>query len=148
MAEPAQDVDVPVDEEMKNAIEEPKEDEVDPAAPATEAKMPTRKDTSLKEFLAKMDDYAPIVCLQIFPTFLSHDEWKSRHLADLGRIDPRCRDEPLPDPRGPPPTPANRHPPRSPARACNAEIHRRHCRRRLPIQQDSLLQLSLQQPDG
>ena len=27
-----------------------------------EAKMPTRKDTSLKEFLTKMDDYAPIVC--------------------------------------------------------------------------------------
>lgn len=27
----------------------------------TEAKMPTRKDTSLKEFLSKMDDYAPIV---------------------------------------------------------------------------------------
>lgn len=26
-----------------------------------EPKMPTRKDTSLKEFLTKMDDYAPIV---------------------------------------------------------------------------------------
>lgn len=26
-----------------------------------ESKMPTRKDTSLKEFLGKMDDYAPIV---------------------------------------------------------------------------------------
>lgn len=28
-----------------------------------ESKMPTRKDTSLKEFLGKMDDYAPIVSL-------------------------------------------------------------------------------------
>ena len=28
-----------------------------------ESKLPTRKDTSLKEFLGKMDDYAPIVSL-------------------------------------------------------------------------------------
>ncbi|KAI0015667.1 transcription initiation factor IID, TAF10 subunit [Xylariomycetidae sp. FL0641] len=31
------------------------------AAPAVEPKMPSRKDTSLKEFLTKMDDYAPII---------------------------------------------------------------------------------------
>lgn len=31
----------------------------------TEAKMPTRKDTSLKEFLGKMDDYAPIVSTEL-----------------------------------------------------------------------------------
>ncbi|KAI0843317.1 transcription initiation factor IID, TAF10 subunit [Hypoxylon sp. FL0890] len=30
-------------------------------APLTEPKMPTRKDISLKEFMNKMDDYAPIV---------------------------------------------------------------------------------------
>lgn len=36
-------------------------DEVDPVAPAPEPKLPTRKDASLKEFLSKMDDYAPIV---------------------------------------------------------------------------------------
>lgn len=29
--------------------------------PPMEAKLPTRKETSLKEFLNKMDDYAPIV---------------------------------------------------------------------------------------
>ncbi|KAI1106774.1 transcription initiation factor IID, TAF10 subunit [Jackrogersella minutella] len=28
---------------------------------AAESKIPTRKDTSLKEFIAKMDDYAPII---------------------------------------------------------------------------------------
>ena len=33
--------------------------ETSPAAP--ESRMPTRKDASLKEFLIKMDDYAPIV---------------------------------------------------------------------------------------
>ena len=32
----------------------------------TEAKMPTRKDVSLKEFLNKMDDYAPIVSASPF----------------------------------------------------------------------------------
>ena len=38
-----------------------KDEEVDPVAPAPEPKLPTRKDASLKEFLGKMDDYAPIV---------------------------------------------------------------------------------------
>lgn len=37
------------------------DEEVDPVAPAPEPKLPTRKDASLKEFLAKMDDYAPII---------------------------------------------------------------------------------------
>lgn len=38
-------------------------EEVAPIAPAVahESRMPTRKDASLKEFLGKMDDYAPIV---------------------------------------------------------------------------------------
>lgn len=40
---------------------ENKDEEVDPVAPAPEPKLPTRKDASLKEFLGKMDDYAPIV---------------------------------------------------------------------------------------
>lgn len=31
--------------------------------PMPESKLPTRKDASLKEFLTKMDDYAPIVRL-------------------------------------------------------------------------------------
>merc|ERR1711939_833056 len=38
-----------------------KEDEVDPVAPAGDPKLPTRKDASLKDFLSKMDDYAPII---------------------------------------------------------------------------------------
>jgi transcription initiation factor TFIID subunit 10 len=38
-----------------------KEEEVDPVAPAPEPKLPTRRNASLKEFLSKMDDYAPIV---------------------------------------------------------------------------------------
>jgi transcription initiation factor TFIID subunit 10 len=37
------------------------EEVVDPVAPAAEVKPVSRKDASLKEFLSKMDDYAPIV---------------------------------------------------------------------------------------
>lgn len=39
------------------------EEDVDPVVPAVDSKLPTRKDASLKEFLTKMDDYAPIVSL-------------------------------------------------------------------------------------
>ena len=40
------------------------EEEAHPVAPASEdPKVPNRKDASLKEFLSKMDDYAPIVKL-------------------------------------------------------------------------------------
>ncbi|PQE28830.1 Transcription initiation factor TFIID subunit 10 protein [Rutstroemia sp. NJR-2017a BBW] len=38
---------------------QPENEETD--APAPEPKLPTRKDVSLKEFLGKMDDYAPII---------------------------------------------------------------------------------------
>lgn len=31
-------------------------------APLVDPRLPTRKDTSLREFLSKIDDYAPIVC--------------------------------------------------------------------------------------
>jgi len=35
--------------------------ELDPVAPAPDPRVPTKKDASLREFLNKMDDYAPIV---------------------------------------------------------------------------------------
>jgi transcription initiation factor TFIID subunit 10 len=37
-------------------------DSVAPAPPIPESRLPSRKDTSLREFLNKIDDYAPIVC--------------------------------------------------------------------------------------
>lgn len=45
---------------------QPAGEEADPAAaeptqPVADPKLPTRKDASLKDFLNKMDDYAPIV---------------------------------------------------------------------------------------
>lgn len=63
------------------------------AAPPTptlpEPKLPTRKDTSLKEFLNRMDDYAPIVC--VFATLLFYsfyDHWTDQALPALPNI---CR---------------------------------------------------------
>ena len=38
---------------------------VEAPAGIPEARLPTKKDTSLREFLGKMDDYAPIVCCPI-----------------------------------------------------------------------------------
>ena len=35
--------------------------DVDPAASAADPRLPIKKDASLREFLGKMDDYAPIV---------------------------------------------------------------------------------------
>ncbi|KAM9874049.1 Transcription initiation factor TFIID subunit 10 [Verticillium dahliae] len=47
-----------------------KEAEAEQAAPVPEGKLPTRKDMSLREFLTKMDDYAPIVCSRPSPSSL------------------------------------------------------------------------------
>ena len=45
------------------------EEELKSLAPPPEPKLPTRKDASLKEFLSKMDDYAPIVRTHLMLTF-------------------------------------------------------------------------------
>lgn len=39
-------------------------------APLVDPRLPTRKDTSLKDFLAKIDDYAPIV--SVYPRLPAH----------------------------------------------------------------------------
>lgn len=46
------------------------EEETGGYAPLVDPRLPTRKDTSLKEFLAKIDDYAPIVSVAPAPTSL------------------------------------------------------------------------------
>jgi len=50
-----------------------REEEVDPVAPAPDPKIPTQKDASLKDFLSKMDDYAPIVRKRVWDVCLSND---------------------------------------------------------------------------
>lgn len=59
---------VPASNNEAPAAEE--EEEVNPEP--QEAKMPTRRDISLKEFLNKMDDYAPIVRLPCYPPSFPH----------------------------------------------------------------------------
>lgn len=49
------------------------EEEVDPVAAAAEPKVPTRKDASLKEFMSKMDDYAPIVGFPVHMMRVGHN---------------------------------------------------------------------------
>lgn len=58
--DPAMDL-VPIKQEEETAEND---------APAQEPKLLTKKDISLKEFIGKMDDYAPIVRLKSFS--LSH----------------------------------------------------------------------------
>jgi len=50
----------------------------DENAPIPEARIPAKKDASLREFLGKMDDYAPIVCL-------------SEYTFTIGQSSPYCR---------------------------------------------------------
>lgn len=66
--QPSQDPTAPVDASQNP--QQPTEEETG-YAPLVDPRLPTRKDTSLREFLSKIDDYAPIVrfpCL--FPLFL------------------------------------------------------------------------------
>lgn len=48
-------------EEAAAPQEEEQPEQAPEYAPLTDPRLPTRKDISLKEFLNKMDDYAPIV---------------------------------------------------------------------------------------
>lgn len=54
----------------------------DQAAPALETRLPAKKDVALREFLSKMDDYAPIVRPQS-PT--AHRAYQSEILICLSR---------------------------------------------------------------
>lgn len=55
------DEDSPKPTNAANPASNGSEEDVNLVAHAPEPKLPTRKDASLKEFLGKMDDYAPIV---------------------------------------------------------------------------------------
>lgn len=58
--DPAMDL-VPIKQEVQDSVEND--------APVQEPKLPTKKDISLKEFLGKMDDYAPIVRITCFALY-------------------------------------------------------------------------------
>lgn len=50
-------------QQTQETLQNPEADVHAAIAGAPEPKLPTRKDTSLREFLSKMDEYAPIVWL-------------------------------------------------------------------------------------
>ncbi len=54
-----QELDTEIDMSVDPAPADPSNPELD--GPIPESREPTRKDISLRDFLAKMDDYAPIV---------------------------------------------------------------------------------------
>lgn len=78
--QPSQDPAAPVD--VTQNPQQPTEEETG-YAPLVDPRLPTRKDTSLREFLSKIDDYAPIVWFPHAPTPPSHHPLLSAFLALL-----------------------------------------------------------------
>lgn len=72
-SEPTNTIDQELDPEIDMVIDtappDPENPELD--APLPETREPTRKDISLRDFLGKMDDYAPIV-RSLHPSSISH----------------------------------------------------------------------------
>lgn len=112
--------------------DEPSAPGLDPLAPAP---TPSKKETSLREFLGKMDDYAPIVSSSLA---LPAQSKKLTH-PDPGR----CH-SPLSDPRRPPATRDRAGPnaaaPRPSARARCPKIYIRYRRRLVSVRSDPRLE--------
>lgn len=83
-----------------------------------EARIPAKKDATLREFLSKMDDYAPIVCPR--QSCAPSVSLLTNHL-----LDPRRSNEPLPHTGRPTASASNIATPRAPPRSCNTKVHRR-----------------------
>ena len=91
---------------------------------AFEARIPAKKDATLREFLGKMDEYAPIVSCTRLP---------GEVLVLTATLDPRCSHELLSDTSRSPPTAADLAPPCPPPRSRDPEIHCGHRSRRIPV---------------
>lgn len=136
-------IDQTLDADIDMVIDPAPQSEDPLVEPPPEPRVPARKDISLRDFLSKMDDYAPIVGRpQIFSLdftrFFVHYPEAPRKLT--ARLDPRCCHSIPPHSRR---TPALHHPssPLSPPRSRHPEVHRRHCRRRLPVLAHALFRL-------
>lgn len=62
--------DAPEKTEQSPAAQNGPADAAPPAPTVPDSRLPSRKDMSLREFLNKMDDYAPIVCSPRFASRL------------------------------------------------------------------------------
>lgn len=122
---------------------------VEAPAAIPESRLPTKKDTSLREFLGKMDDYAPIVRC---PSYTLHPT-QPPPLPFLfattltSRLDPRRGNPLLHDQSRPPAPAADRPPPSPPPRPRDPKVHRGRLGRRVPVQPDPRVQHG-EQPDG
>jgi len=115
--------------------------QADKSLPTIETRIPAKKDASLREFLSKMDDYAPIVRLRLcipihhtFPSSLPLQEHARYTDFSIVTADPRRSNKLLPHRRRPAPAPADLAASSTPPRPRHAEVHRRCRRRRVPIQ--------------
>lgn len=104
----------------------------EPIAPGQDlSKLPTRSDVSLREFLSKIDDFAPIVRLR--PIAFTFDGL-SMLTKFLFAADSRRSDSLLHDQSRPASSSSNRSPTRPSPGARHAEIHRRRRGRRVSVQ--------------
>ena len=151
-------------EDVTAHVQDPSSSTLDHEATQTESQ-PTsslphqnRKDTTLREFLSKMDDYAPIVrTLRSVPSdrplfSILHVPPSIFDIISCPLLDPRCRNGTLPNPLRPPTSFSarsnwcnNQHDTSAtcpPPRPRNPEIYRRHCCRRIPILANTIVKFS------
>lgn len=101
--------------------------------PPSESRIPQKKDATLREFLGKMDDYAPIVRSHLF---LINQKTGEAH--QVTNSDPRRGNELLPHPGGAAPTASDLATSSTASRPSDAEVYRRHRRRSLPVLTDTV----------
>lgn len=112
---------------------------------AVEPRIAAKKDATLREFMNKMDEYAPIVCILFHHgKDLYLPQFCPQRVLISYPIDTRCSNKLLHDPRRPPSTTPNLPPSVPPSSPRDAEIHRRHCGRCVPIRPHPLLEHELQ----
>jgi hypothetical protein len=110
-----------------------------------ESRIPAKKDATLREFLSKMDDHAPIVSfIPHHLTFLSFSSGEMRAQTSPTNQyltpDPRRRHKLLLHAGRPPTTARHTSAPGAPPRPRNPKVHCRRGRRRLPVQPYSRIQ--------
>lgn len=121
-------IDQTLDADMDIVIDPPPQSGDTLVEPPADPRVPARKDISLRDFLSKMDDYAPIVGRTptlsppskalVLSTLEVRAQWKL-----TARLDPRCRDSISPHSRR---APSLHHPASSlaPPRSRHPEVHR------------------------
>jgi hypothetical protein len=108
------------------------------AAAAFEQRIPAKKDATLREFLGKMDEYAPIVSALLTC-------WR---VCLTQGSDPRCSHQLLSDTRWSPSSTSDIAAPCPPPSSCDPKVHCRHRSRCIPVLAHSFLQHHKQQPHG